>query len=121
MGTAVGFVLAFDRRTASLTFYGRYLFRWVVPISVVVGVVVSSMTENGVRPTLPAGPTMGAAALLLAWAGYLTWIDLSTRSNADWQAVSAVITEDLPADTGILYDAVRPLGIYRKPFAGNPR
>lgn len=121
-GVAVGFVLAFVVvAPVTQTFFGRYLFTWVVPISVLVGAVVSTTTSDGFHWNLPAGLTMGAAGLLLAWAGYITWTDLSTRSNADWKAVSEVIVDDLPADTAIIYDAVRPLGAYRTPYAGYPR
>jgi hypothetical protein len=121
-GVAVGFVIAFVVvAPVTQTFFGRYLFTWVIPISVLVGAVVSSTTSDGSRRSLPLGLTMGAAGLLLAWAGYITWIDLSTRSNADWKAVSEVIVDDLPTDTAIIYDAVRPLGAYRTPYAGYPR
>jgi len=122
VGTAIGFVFAFVViAPASQSFFGRYIFTWVIPFSVLVGVVVSTMAEDGVRLTASAGVAMGAVALLVAWAGYLTWHDLSTRSTSDWKAVSAVITDDLPVGTAIVYDQLRLLGAYRTPFAGYPR
>lgn len=122
VGTAIGFVLAFVA-IAPVTqgFFGRYLFTWVIPFSILVGAVVSSATEVSRRLVVPAGVTFGAVGLLIAWAGYLTWHDLSTKSTSDWKAVSAVITEDLPADTAVLYDQLRRLGAYRTPYAGYPR
>jgi hypothetical protein len=121
-GTAIGFTVAFAAiAPETQAFSPRYLFTFVPPLAVMLGITVSSALsrDSSGRLTRYGAPIVVALVLVVGVAG--TWVELTRASRADWKAVSQVIVNDLPEDTVVLYDAVVPLGEYRTPFAGRPR
>jgi hypothetical protein len=102
-------------------FYQRYVFTWVAPIAVLVGVALSKSHMPDTSNRLIRFVGGACVVVLLTWASALTWVELSRATNSDWERVSGVLVEDLPVGTEIIFDAVTSLGSYRTPFAGYPR
>ena len=119
----LGFAVVFFLRTPTTQpYYGRYTFSWVPAIALIVGAVAWALVErarNGER-LIPAVVgtlilvTIGAASVNLAH-------ELTSTELADWKAASYLLVDETPNGTVVVFDAVRPLGLYRTPFAGRPR
>ena len=119
----IGFAVVFVLRTpVTQPYYERYTFSWVPAIALIVGAVTWAIVErarNGERlvPGLAAALiiiTIGAASVRLA-------DDLSTVDREDWEAASYLLVDETPNGTVVVFDVIRPLGLYRTPFAGQPR
>jgi hypothetical protein len=122
-GTALGFAVAlFAVAPPSQLFAGRYTFSWIPSVAVLTGMAVpDSSMDSHPRDRILGAISLTVAGGILVWAFLGAVQTLTTQQGGDWKAASEVIVEDLPAGTAVVYDAVRPLGLYRTPFAGNPR
>jgi hypothetical protein len=122
--TAIGFAFAFSLvAPLGQPFYERYVFTWVPPTAVLLGIMVSASYDSSRgawRRALNIAITVTASTVAVV-AVTTTWIGLTSRTHSDWKAVSDVIVDDFSQDTQILFDAVTSLGSYRTPFAGFPR
>lgn len=117
----IGFALLFFLRTPeSQPYFDRYVFSWWPPLAALAGAITHVAVEGRSRRLL-AGAGLAVVTGLALWSlgGLLT--QLSTKELPDWRAVSAVIGTETADGAVVLYDSVRPFGLYRTPFAGWPR
>jgi hypothetical protein len=96
------------------------MFTWIPLLAVVVSAVVSKIPlRRSQQIALVCGAVatvvlIGASALQLA-------SDLSSTERGDWKALSTTIEAQIAEKTVVILEHLRPLGLYRSPFAGKPR
>jgi hypothetical protein len=119
----VGFILTFFLRTPlTQPYYARYTFSWVPVIALVMGAVTWAAVVRFRRGDRIIPLIVGAVVfVILATTSVRLGEELSTTELADWEAASSLIVAETSPDTIVIFDAVRPLGSYRTPFAGRPR
>ncbi len=118
-----GFALVFFARTqASQPYFNRYTFSFWPAFALMLGALTAGFMrrwQDGNKLLALSG--MGLLVAFLGASGLEVGHDLATTEGGDWAAASRLVVESTPQETVVLFDAVRPLGRYRTPFAGRPR
>jgi hypothetical protein len=117
------FVVTFFLRTPlSQPYYARYTFSWVPVIALVTGAVTWAALVRFRGGDRVLSLIAGTIVFIVLAATSAQLVDeLSKTELADWEAASSMIAAKTSSDTIVIFDAVRPLGSYRTPYAGRPR
>ena len=95
------------------------MFTWIPLLALLVSAVMSEFRLRRSQRFVVWGSAatvvlIGASALQLA-------ADFSSQERGDWKALSNTIEAQTGEESVVILEHLRPLGLYRSPFAGKPR